>query len=198
MRRLFETYDFLLLPTAPTIYTREAVRADPLRLNATLGYYTNFVNLLDLAAIAVYAPVAFTPGRTGRLFLEFALTLAGAVVVSGLVALTLTPMMCSKLLKHSERRNIFARVIEGALNGLERGYKAALRGALVARWLVLLMALGVGAAGGYVFLQLKSELAPTEDRGTFIVSGSAPEGASFNFTKHIVIVANVLFYFLCV
>ena len=61
---------------------------------------------MTMTLAAVYAPIAFTPGRTGRLFLEFALTLAGAVVISGFVALTLTPMMCSKLLKHSEKRNI--------------------------------------------------------------------------------------------
>ena len=62
---------------------------------------------MTMTLAAVYAPIAFTPGRTGRLFLEFALTLAGAVVVSGFVALTLTPMMSSKLLKHSERAEYF-------------------------------------------------------------------------------------------
>src|SRR5690606_34039145 len=57
---------------------------------------------MTLTLSAVYAPIAFSPGRTGRLFMEFALTLAGAVLISGFVALTLTPMMCSKLLKHDE------------------------------------------------------------------------------------------------
>ncbi|MGS0759287.1 efflux RND transporter permease subunit, partial [Roseateles sp. GG27B] len=56
---------------------------------------------MTMTLAAVFAPLAFTPGRTGRLFAEFALTLAGAVVVSGFVALTLTPMMCSKLLRHA-------------------------------------------------------------------------------------------------
>ena len=137
---------------------------------------------MTLTLAAVYAPIAFTPGRTGRLFLEFAVTLAGAVIVSGFVALTLTPMMCSKLLKHSERRNIFARLIEGFLDGLERGYRAMLSGALRIRWLVLLLALGVGVAGGWLFTQMKSELSPTEDRGTIIITGNAPEGASFAYT----------------
>ncbi len=138
---------------------------------------------MTLTLAAVYAPIAFTPGRTGRLFLEFAVTLAGAVIISGFVALTLTPMMCSKLLKHSERRNIFARIVEGALGGLERGYRASLALALRLRWLVLLVALGVGAAGGWLFTQMKSELSPTEDRGTIIVNGNAPEGASFGYTQ---------------
>jgi multidrug efflux pump len=127
---------------------------------------------MTLTLAAVYAPIAFTPGRTGRLFLEFAVTLAGAVIVSGFVALTLTPMMCSKLLKHSERRNIFARVVEGSLDGLERGYRASLSVALRLRWLVLLLALGVGAGGGWLLTQMKSELSPTEDRGTIIVTAT--------------------------
>ncbi len=138
---------------------------------------------MTLTLAAVYAPIAFTPGRTGRLFLEFAITLAGAVIVSGFVALTLTPMMCSKLLKHQARKNLFSRIVEGFLNGVESGYKTSLRGALRLRWLVLLVALGVGAGGGWLFTQIKSELAPTEDRGTIIISGSAPEGASFGYTQ---------------
>ena len=79
---------------------------------------------MTLTLAAVYAPVAFTPGRTGRLFLEFALTLAGAVLVSGFVALTLTPMMCSKLLRRDGRANVFGRIVEGAVGGLQRGYHA--------------------------------------------------------------------------
>ena len=105
---------------------------------------------MTLTLAAVYAPIAFTPGRTGRLFLEFAITLAGAVIVSGFVALTLTPMMCSKLLRHAEKKNLFSRVVEGALGGLERGYRSSLSAALRLRWLVLLMAVGVAGAGGYV------------------------------------------------
>ena len=138
---------------------------------------------MTLTLAAVYAPIAFTPGRTGRLFLEFAVTLAGAVIVSGFVALTLTPMMCAKLLRHQERSNIFARVVEGALGALERGYRASLSAALRLRWLVLALALCVGAGGGWLLMQMKSELSPVEDRGTIIVNGNAPEGASFGFTQ---------------
>ena len=141
------------------------------------------VMAMTLTLAAVYAPIAFTPGRTGRLFLEFALTLAGAVVVSGFVALTLTPMMCSKLLKHSKRQNIFASTIEGLLKSLDKNYKATLRAVLGLRWVVMLLALGIAGAGGYLFMQLKSELSPTEDRGTIIVSGNAPVGASFAYNQ---------------
>ena len=138
---------------------------------------------MTLTLAAVYAPITFTPGRTGRLFLEFAVTLASAVIISGFVALTLTPMMCSKLLKHSEEKNVFARAVEGALDGLERRYKAALRLALAGKWLVLLGAIVVGGVGAFIFTQLKSELSPVEDRGVVMVSGSAPEGASFSYTQ---------------
>ena len=137
---------------------------------------------MTLTLAAVYAPIAFTPGRTGRLFLEFAITLAGAVIVSGFVALTLTPMMCSKLLKHQERKNIFARAVEGLLDGLEHGYKAVLGVALKLRWLVVLVAMGVAAGGGWLFTHLKSELSPLEDRGIVIVSGNGPDGASLTYT----------------
>ena len=138
---------------------------------------------MTLTLAAVFAPIAFIPGRTGRLFLEFAITLAGAVVISGFVALTLTPMMCSRLLRHSEKTNLFSRIVEGILKGLERGYRSMLVAALKLRWLVLFVAVCVAGAGGLVFTQLKSELSPTEDRGVIIVSGNSPEGASFAYTK---------------
>ena len=138
---------------------------------------------MTMTLAAVYAPIAFTPGRTGRLFMEFAVTLAGAVVVSGFVALTLTPMMSSKLLKHSERENFFARTVESLLKSLDRGYQRMLRRVLRLRWIVMLAALGIAAIGGLLLTQLKSELSPTEDRGTIIVSGNAPEGASFAYTQ---------------
>jgi multidrug efflux pump len=138
---------------------------------------------MTLTLAAVYAPIAFTPGRTGRLFLEFALTLAGAVIVSGFVALSLTPMMCSRFLKHDEHPNILVRTVERILAWLDRTYRSLLRGALAARWAVIGLGLAVAAAGGFLFTQLKSELSPIEDRGTVMVSASAPEGASYAYTK---------------
>ncbi|MFT3673049.1 efflux RND transporter permease subunit [Aestuariivirga sp.] len=138
---------------------------------------------MTLTLAAVYAPIAFTPGRTGRLFLEFAVTLAGAVVVSGFVALTLTPMMCSKLLKHNDKPNVLMRGVERALEFLERTYRAGLAAAISARWLVMVLALCVAGSGYWLFTHVKSELSPTEDRGTLQVQGSAPEGASFGYTQ---------------
>ena len=89
---------------------------------------------MTLTLVAVYAPLAFTPGRTGRLFIEFALALAGAVVVSGFVALTLTPMMCSQLLKHNPKPNWFDRSMERWLTALSDRYGRALRWVLLKRW----------------------------------------------------------------
>ena len=138
---------------------------------------------MTLTLAAVYAPIAFTPGRTGRLFLEFAVTLAGAVVVSGFVALSLTPMMCSKLLKHNDKPNFFVRGVEKILAGLENGYRSSLRFVVALRWVTLLVALLVAGGGGWLFTQIKSELSPTEDRGVVMLSASAPEGASYAYTS---------------
>src|SRR5687768_3995000 len=138
---------------------------------------------MSLTLAAVYAPVAFTPGRTGRLFMEFALTLAGAVLISGFVALSLTPMMCAKLLKHEAKHGRLFTAIENLIRGLERGYRRALRQSLRIRPLVLLGALAVAGVGGYYFTLLKAELSPVEDRGVIQVSGTAPEGSTLAYTR---------------
>lgn len=137
---------------------------------------------MTLTLAAVYAPIAFAPGKTGRLFLEFALTLAGAVIVSGFVALTLTPMMCSKILKRDEKPNWLFRTIEALFTAVEAGYRGLLGVTLKARALVLLVALGVAGLSGVLFVSLKSELAPVEDRGVLRVRGTAPEGATLAYT----------------
>jgi multidrug efflux pump len=137
---------------------------------------------MTLTLAAVYAPVAFAPGRTGRLFLEFALTLAGAVLISGFVALTLTPMMCSKLLRDHEKHGRIFTAIESAFKAFEAGYRRWLAVSLRMRPLVLLVALGVAALGGGFLMLLKSELSPIEDRGVLIVRGTAPEGATIAYT----------------
>ena len=137
---------------------------------------------MTVTLAAVYAPIGFMTGLTGRLFTEFAWTLAGAVIVSGFVALTLSPMMCSKLLKHSENHNLFYRVIERCLNGISWVYRMILHGALAARPLVLLIGLGVAGASYFLFDSLKSELAPLEDQGTIITVFRAPEGATIDYT----------------
>ena len=138
---------------------------------------------MTLTLAAVYAPLAFATGRTGRLFIEFALTLAGAVLVSGFTALTLSPMMCSLLLKHQERHSAIYNWVEGGLNALTQGYRRLLRRALAARWVVVVGWLAAVVGGTFLFTQLKSELAPIEDRGVVFGVVSAPQGSTPQYTS---------------
>ena len=137
---------------------------------------------MTLTLTAVFTPLAFTPGRTGRLFSEFALTLAGAVLVSGFVALTLTPMMCSKLLRHAARPTFFDRFMERVLVAITRGYTALLKGSLNVRWLVVGLMLASGAGSWWLFTNAKSELSPIEDRGVIAMPIRAPDGATLEYT----------------
>jgi multidrug efflux pump len=137
---------------------------------------------MTLTLASVFAPLAFATGRTGRLFIEFALTLAGAVLVSGFVALTLSPMMCSLLLKHQDRHSRIYNVIEGWINALTGGYRRLLTATLHTRWLIALVWVAVLAAGALLFTQLKSELAPLEDRGVILGIVSAPQGSTPGYT----------------
>ncbi len=138
---------------------------------------------MTLTLAAVYAPLAFTPGRTGRLFAEFALALAGAVVVSGFVALTLSPMMCSKLLRHNPKPGRFDSFMERRLTALSNGYARLLGWSLKVRWLVVAVMLA-SAAGSWLLLQsTRQELAPMEDRGVVLASINGPDGATLAYTR---------------
>ncbi|MEA3393160.1 MAG: efflux RND transporter permease subunit [Pseudomonadota bacterium] len=138
---------------------------------------------MTLTLAAVYAPLAFTPGRTGRLFIEFALALAGAVVVSGFIALTLSPMMCSQLLRHNAKPWFFDRWMEKVLTGISDGYERLLRRVLGMRWVVLLVMAGVGLAIWAILPGMKRELAPLEDRGVILNVINAPDGATLDYTE---------------
>jgi multidrug efflux pump subunit AcrB len=138
---------------------------------------------MTLTLAAVYAPLAFTPGRTGRLFTEFALVLAGAVLVSGFVALTLTPMMCSKLLRHNPKPGRFDRGMERVFNAITRGYAQALAWTLGARWLVVGVMLASGLGSWALLQSTKQELAPMEDRGVVIANINGPDGATMAYTQ---------------
>jgi len=138
---------------------------------------------MTLTLAAVYAPLAFTPGRTGRLFAEFALALAGAVVVSGFVALTLSPMLCSKLLRHNPNPGRFDRGMERVLSAMTRGYSRALALALNLRWAVVLVMLASAAGSWWLLQTTKQELAPIEDRGVILASINGPDGATLAYTR---------------
>jgi multidrug efflux pump len=136
---------------------------------------------MTLTLAAVFAPLAFATGRTGRLFIEFALALAGAVVVSGFVALTLSPMMCSMLLKHQPKHSKVYNWIERGFNAFTRGYERLLNVALNNRLIIVLIALIVAGAAGLLFKMLKTELTPLEDRGVIFGFISAPEGSTSDY-----------------
>ncbi len=137
---------------------------------------------MTLTLVAVFAPLAFTPGRTGRLFGEFALTLAGAVLVSGFVALTLTPMLCSKLLRHNPKPGAFDRFMESVLVWATQTYTSVLRWTLQRRWITVGVMLASAAGSAALYLNAKSELSPMEDRGVVFMPVRAPDGATLDYT----------------
>jgi len=139
---------------------------------------------MTLTLAAVYAPVAFTTGRIGRLFVEFALTLAGAVIVSGFVALTLSPMMCSRLLRHEEKRGPVTSAIERGLDRLTEGYRRMLESSLQRGWMIGGIFVTAAVLCGLLFLTMKQELSPIEDRGVIFTAISGPDGASLEYTEH--------------
>ena len=137
---------------------------------------------MTITLAAVYLPFAFSTGRSGKLFIEFTLTLAGAVLVSGFVALTLSPMMCSKLLHHEEKHGRLFELGERLLHALGHGYHSMLGKLLDRRWPVVAVAVAVVATMAALFATLPEELAPAEDTGTIMGVGSAPEGSTINYT----------------
>jgi multidrug efflux pump len=138
---------------------------------------------MSLTLTAVFAPVAFVPGNTGKLFAEFALTVASAVAVSGFVALTLTPMMCAKVLKAHESHGGLYLAMERCFIAMTDGYRATVRLALRAWWAVVLVFIAVLAACLWLALSMRQELSPLEDRGFFLSLVLAPEGASLEYTN---------------
>ena len=141
------------------------------------------VMAMTLTLAAVYAPLAFATGRTGRLFIEFALTLAGAVLVSGGVALTLSPMMCSVLLRHEVKHGRLYLAIEHGFERMTTAYSRALVALLAKRWIVVVVWVLVGALAALLFTLVKKELAPTEDRGVIFGLVTAPQGSTVRYTS---------------
>jgi len=130
---------------------------------------------------AVFTPIALSEGKTGRLFTEFALTLAGAVIVSGFVALTLSATLASRLLRHETRHNALFNFGERILRWLAAVYKSALTASLGARPVVIAVMLVLGGLSVVLFNNLNTELAPPEDRGTVMAFASAPEGSTLEY-----------------
>ncbi len=137
---------------------------------------------MTMTLVAVYAPLAFSPGRTGRLFTEFALALAGSVLISGLIALTLSPMLSSLLLRHNPHPSWFDSHMENLLEWATRTYGRMLAWSLQRRYLVLLVMALSGAVTWWVLGDIKRELSPLEDRGVVLARINAPDGATLAYT----------------
>ncbi|UXY54195.1 multidrug efflux RND transporter permease subunit [Pseudomonas tohonis] len=136
---------------------------------------------MTITLAAVYAPIGFLEGLTGALFREFALTLAGAVIISGVVALTLSPMMCSKLLRHEENPSGLAHRLDMIFERLKHRYQRALHGTLNTRPVVVVFALIVMALIPVLLMMTKSELAPDEDQGIVFLMAKAPQPTNLDY-----------------
>ncbi|MGH8355522.1 MAG: efflux RND transporter permease subunit, partial [Pseudomonas sp.] len=138
---------------------------------------------MTITLAAVYAPIGFLEGLTGALFKEFALTLAGAVIISGVVALTLSPMMCAKLLRHDENPSGLAHKLDLLFERLKQRYQRALHGTLNTRPVVLVFAVIVMLLIPLLLHPMftKSELAPDEDQGIVFIMASAPQPTNLDY-----------------
>ena len=138
---------------------------------------------MTISLIAVYSPMALMGGITGTLFKEFALTLAGAVFISGIVALTLSPMMTSKLLKSNAQPTWMERKVEHTLGKMNALYNYMLDIVMQNRKSMVVFAMAIFASLPFLFNSLSSELTPNEDKGAFIAIGSAPSNVNVDYIQ---------------
>src|SRR6266571_4144066 len=136
---------------------------------------------MTLTLAAVYTPIGFLGGVTGTLFREFAFTLAGAVIISGIVAVTLSPMMCSLLLTSTSAQGRFARLIDRGFSRLADAYGRRLQRSLDYRPVTALFAVAVFAVLVFMYLNTKKELAPEEDQGVLFALTKAPQYANLDY-----------------
>ena len=135
---------------------------------------------MTVVLIAVYIPIGFQGGLTGALFTEFAFTLASAVAVSGLIALTLSPMMCSRIFTEEQEASSFVQKIDHIFEKVHHSYQTTLR-ELLSTWQVIIV-MGVILLGGvaYLYATARAELAPTEDQGIVLMSATGPPNSTVN------------------
>ncbi|TAG65697.1 MAG: efflux RND transporter permease subunit, partial [Runella slithyformis] len=150
-------------------------------------YFAIISTTVTLAA--VFLPVIFLQGLTGRLFREFGIVVAGSVIISAFVSLSLTPMLSSKLLKARHQQPWFYRVTEPFFKWLNAAYESSLEGFMQVRWLAWVLMVGfIGIIYAlFKFEAIPSELAPMEDRKQMRIQATLPEGSTFDFTDQFVI-----------
>ncbi|WP_192251777.1 efflux RND transporter permease subunit [Mesorhizobium silamurunense] len=137
---------------------------------------------MTITLAAVFAPLAFTGGLTGALFREFAVTLAGSVVLSGLIAVTITPMMSARLLKPGAHSR-FQRIVDGTFSRVERVYERAVTASLRNRPVTLIIVVALVSLTGFMFTKTSTELAPEEDQGFLLSIVTAPRYATSDYTE---------------
>jgi multidrug efflux pump len=135
--------------------------------------------------VAVFTPLLFVGGYVGRLFVELAATVAGVIVLSALASLTLTPMMCSLLIRPVKQESKLARLVGGLLETVRRSYRASLAVVVSTKIIAIVLLVVVSVIGWLTFASLPSELTRPEDRGNFSVRVETPEGASFELTEQV-------------
>lgn len=147
----------------------------------------------SITLVAVFLPIIFLQGLTGRLFREFGIVVSGAIVISTLVSLTLTPMLSARFLKKSKRQSVLFRFTESILDGINQLYNRSLKGFLAVRWLAWPISFACAAAIYYLIQLLPTELAPLEDKSSFRLFATAPEGTAFEvMDKYMVDLLNIL------
>ncbi len=163
---------------------RRLDRGEPPLVAADRGANQVFFAVIATTAVivAVFAPLAFLTGSVGRVFVELALTVSGAVVISSFVALTLSPMMASKLLQPASERGLPARFVDGVLSRVRDAYVDGLRAVLGRPAAMTLVLLAAGGAAYWLFERINNEVVPREDRGSMFIAFSAPPGAGFDHT----------------
>ncbi len=137
----------------------------------------------SITLLAVFFPIVFMEGTTGRLFREFSFVIAGAVIISTFVALTLTPMLATKLLKRREQHNWLYRKTEPFFEGLNNIYLRTLNSFLYRRYLAVAIMVGAFGTAIYLWNTTPSEMAPLEDRSSLTVRTSGPEGVTYEFMR---------------
>jgi len=136
-----------------------------------------------ITLVAIFFPIVFLEGMTGRLFREFSIVISGAVIISSFVALSFVPMLSSKLLKRGHKRSKFYDKTEVFFEGMNRFYSKALSSFLGRKWLVFPIIALSGILIAVLWSTIPEEMAPLEDRSQIIIRSSAPEGATFEFIR---------------
>lgn len=140
----------------------------------------------SLALVSVFMPILFLGGTTGRLFREFGVVIAGAVIISSFVALSLTPMLATKILSKGAEKSRFYMMTEPFFVWLNKTYRSSLESFMKVRWMAFVILLAATGLIALLYSNLPQELSPMEDRGQLRISATAPEGASFEYMDNYV------------